>query len=39
MENMLNGEISSESDISVNNNTNFKKIRFFLSTIYGKEQV
>jgi hypothetical protein len=37
--NTLNGEISTESVYytSVNNNTNFKKVRFFLSTLYGIE--
>ncbi len=35
-ENMRNGKINSESVyISVNNNTNFKKFRFFLSSLYG----
>ena len=35
-ENTLNGEISTESVyILVNNNTNLKKFRFFLSTLYG----
>jgi hypothetical protein len=35
-ENTLNGEIGNKSlDISVKNNTNYKKLRFFLSTLYG----
>jgi hypothetical protein len=38
MENTLNGETSTESVyISVINNTNFKKFRFFLYTLYGIE--